>query len=264
MNVTNHFVFVHMPKTGGSFVAEVLRTLYGVTWLHNLLLRNEQLLLAKNKLLRVIGTGRINYEEFNKHGLCNDIPSAFNHLPILSCIRNPFDWYVSNYKYAWWRSHPQDYPGLRNDPRWPNLSFDDYMDLSNSEWLGLLNPGVSINRSLGRLSVLFINYYCKHPQDILSLHDDNELFSAVCSDMYPVDFLNTANLNIELYNYLLKTGNYSFEQLAFIKDKGKVSPRNHRKPEDTWASFFSDKVFAEIQFRERMLFHLFPQLKLKS
>lgn len=263
MNVTNYFVFVHMPKTGGSFVSEVLRTLYDVSGLHRLFLQQERLLLAKNKLLRIVNRGQVDYEEFNKHGTCHDIPEEFIHLPILSCVRNPFDWYVSNYKYAWWRTHPQDYPNLRDDPRWPNLTFNDYLHLSNTKWLGLLNPGISVNPSLGRLSMLFINYYCRHPMDILSLRNDAELLNAIQSDMYPVDFLNTAYLNSELYNYLLKTGKYSSEQLAFIQAKEKVSPRNQRSPEETWTSFFSKEAFEEIQYRDRVLFQLFPRLMTK-
>lgn len=264
MNITDHFVFVHMPKTGGSFVSAVLRELYGIGWLHNVLLRQELLLVIKYKLLKLINGGKVEYQEFNKHGTCRDISAEFTHLPILSCIRNPLDWYVSNYKYAWWKSHPQDYPGLQNDSRWPDLSFTDYLKLSHTTWTELLNPRIEINPSLGRLTILFINYYCRHPNDIVTLQTDEDLFSAIQSDMFPVTFLNTANLNKELYYFLLKIGAYATEQIAFILEKEKISPRNHRQRHETWPSFYSAEEKEEIQYRDRFLFRLFPYMALNE
>jgi hypothetical protein len=214
--------------------------------------------VIKYKLLKLINSRKVDYKEFNKHGKCRDIPAEFTHLPILSCMRNPLDWYVSNYKYAWWKSHPQDYPGLRNDSRWPDLSFADYLNLSHTKWVKLLNPKVEINPSLGRLTVLFINYYCQHPDEIVTLRTDKDLYSAIRSDMFPVTFLNTANLNLELYHFLLKTGEFSAEKIAFILDKERISPRNHRKLHEIWPAFYSEEEKAGVRYHDRILFQLFP------
>ncbi len=259
MNVTPYFVFVHMPKTGGSFVSAVLRDLYGKGRWHNLLLHNERLLAFSNQLTRFIKGGRLAYEEFNKHGTCHEIPDAASHLPILSCMRNPYDWYVSNYKYAWWRSNPESYPGLRADPRWPNLSFSDYLELSNTVWLHTLNPNTAVNPTLGRLTILFVNYYCHRPAEVLSLQTDDDLITAVADNILPVHFLDTANLNRELYNYLRTSGHYATETLAFILEKEKISPRNQRQSHEKWAQFYSLQQKADVRYRDRLLFHLFPQ-----
>ena len=261
MNITKSFVFIHMPKTGGTFVSSVLRKLHHMGRLHDVMLRKESMLLAKYKLLKLIKGKQIDYLEFNKHGTCREIPVEYRHLPILSCMRNPFDWYVSNYKYAWWRSHPQDYPGLKESPEWPELGFSQYLSLSNTKWLKLLNPSVEVNLSLGRLTVLFINYYCEHPDKIVSLQDDEALFSAMQSDMFPLAFMQTANLNSELYQFLLSTGDYPGEQIDFILNKEKVSPRNQRKTNETWQSFFSASEREKIYYKDRFLFQLFPQYR---
>jgi hypothetical protein len=258
MNITPSFVFVHMPKTGGSFVSAMLRELHGDGRIHELLLRSESLLRAKNRLVKLFRGGRFGHEEFNKHGMCRDIPLQFAHLPILSCMRNPYDWYVSNYKYGWWRSHPHDYPDLAADPRWPNLSFVDYLELSHHKWLGVLNPGVVVNPSLGRLTVLFINYYCRQPDKIVSSLDDAELMAALRADMFPVHFLDTAQLNQQLYDYLLASGRYQPASLAFILERRKISPRNRRQPHESWPDFYDDALMAQIIQRDRFLFHLFP------
>jgi hypothetical protein len=60
--ITPHFVFVHMPKTGGSFIRE-------------LLLDGQEV-------------GEL-------HATWNSIPPEYEHLPIFAVIRNPWDWYVS-------------------------------------------------------------------------------------------------------------------------------------------------------------------------
>lgn len=264
MNITPHFVFIHMPKTGGTFVSKVLRQIYGTGRWHEFVLRDERLLAASNRVSRWVQGRKMVYEEFNKHGTCHEIPPRAAHLPILSCVRNPFDWYVSNYKYAWWRTHPDRYPGLRTDPRWPDLSFSDYLDLSNSAWLSLLNPGTEVNPAFGRLTVLFVNYYCRQPKALLSLPNDESFIQAVLADLMPVHFLDTGHLNRGLYDYLLATGHYPADTLAFILEKEKVSPRNQRKADEAWPQFYTPDQIVEMRQRDRLLFYLFPHFSESS
>jgi hypothetical protein len=83
--VTRDFVFVHLPKTGGSFIAEVCK---------------EHLPVER---------------ELPPHTGAVDIPSEYARLPVFALVRNPWDWYVS-----WWRwnvEHPND--------DWPDLFVRD-------------------------------------------------------------------------------------------------------------------------------------------
>jgi hypothetical protein len=61
--VTPEFVFLHVPKTGGSYVRTHVPELV--------------------------------YER--QHGRACEIPERFKHLPRYAFVRNPWDWYVS-----WW------------------------------------------------------------------------------------------------------------------------------------------------------------------
>jgi hypothetical protein len=70
MLITEHFVFVHMPKTGGAFVRE----------------------LCRRHLSPIV--------EFELHPTYSQVPPEFAELPALSFIRNPWDWYVSVYHYT--------------------------------------------------------------------------------------------------------------------------------------------------------------------
>lgn len=262
MNITPKFVFIHMPKTGGTFVSDSLRKIYNEGSLHYFCLRNETAMHIKNKVYRGLSLPQPHLE-FNKHGTCNDIPLRYRHLPILSCIRNPYDWYVSNYKYGWWKTHPQSYPNLKNDPQWPDFNFEHYLTLSNTTWLNIRNPSIQVNPTLGRLTVLFINYYCKNYEDILSSHiDDVHLEKKIKENLRDIVFLDTANLNTELSDYLLSMG-YDKNQIRFILSKKKISPRNQRQYNETWDRFYSPQLTEEIRRRDRFLFSLFPQFDLK-
>ena len=67
MIVTEHFVYIHTSRHGGSFI-------------NRLLLEH----IASAKMLRY-------------HGQLRDLPDAFKHLPVIGFVRNPWDWYVSMY-----------------------------------------------------------------------------------------------------------------------------------------------------------------------
>jgi hypothetical protein len=65
MIVTDYFVYIHVSRTGGTFL---------------------------NKLIKehVPGARMLQY-----HGHLKDLPADFSHLPVIGFIRNPWDWYVS-------------------------------------------------------------------------------------------------------------------------------------------------------------------------
>jgi hypothetical protein len=67
MIVTDHFVYIHVSRTAGSFL---------------------------NKLImeEVPGARRLQY-----HGHLRDLPAEYAHLPVIGFVRNPWDWYVSMY-----------------------------------------------------------------------------------------------------------------------------------------------------------------------
>lgn len=68
MIATPHFVFLHVPKTGGSFVCSLLRQHCEVT-------------------------------EFGDHACVTSLPSELTDLPKFVLVRNPWAWYVSYYQF---------------------------------------------------------------------------------------------------------------------------------------------------------------------
>jgi hypothetical protein len=65
MIVTDHFVYIHVSRSGGTFL---------------------------NKLIMeyVPGARMLQY-----HGHLKDLPVELSHLPVIGFVRNPWDWYVS-------------------------------------------------------------------------------------------------------------------------------------------------------------------------
>ena len=65
MIITDHFVYLHVSRSGGTFL---------------------------NKLIgqHVPGARMLQY-----HGHLKDLPAEYVHLPVIGFVRNPWDWYVS-------------------------------------------------------------------------------------------------------------------------------------------------------------------------
>lgn len=72
MLLSRHFVFVHLLKSGGTFVKRILFDHAPADW---------------------------GCEEVGGHPSVHEIPESHRHLPRFGFVRNPWDWYVSCYHY---------------------------------------------------------------------------------------------------------------------------------------------------------------------
>ncbi len=91
--VTDDFVYIHIPKTGGTFVETALRAVVQR--------RGAPYLDTSTAVGRAeLGAG--------KHGSVVDVPAKHRDKPIVTTVRNPYDHLVSHYEFGWWRTHPGD------------------------------------------------------------------------------------------------------------------------------------------------------------
>ena len=72
MILTKDFVFIHLPKTGGTFVRRTLEQFAPASW---------------------------DAEYFEGHPTVEDIPPSHQGLPVIGMIRNPWSFYVSWYSF---------------------------------------------------------------------------------------------------------------------------------------------------------------------
>ena len=71
MIVTDKFVFVHLPRTGGTFISDVITTFFPSA------------------------------HEIGYHLPRTLLPQQYAHLPILGAVRNPWAFYVSWFFHVW-------------------------------------------------------------------------------------------------------------------------------------------------------------------
>ncbi len=74
MIVTDKFVFVHLPRSGGTFVSGVITKFFPSA------------------------------HEIGHHLPRELLPREYSHLPVLGTVRNPWEFYVSLYHYVWPRA----------------------------------------------------------------------------------------------------------------------------------------------------------------
>jgi hypothetical protein len=253
MIITDRFVFVHQPKTGGTFVAEVLERIH-----------KARLGTGFVAALRWKCGGAPGYFDTRtttgKHANCLDIPDAHRDKPIVSIVRSPYDRLVSRFEFRWWESHPHhDVDQVRQwYPNYPDLTFDQFVDLG-------YNRGPSHASKfphpelLGPETRQFIHFFFRKPRETFAaVSDDYIAAQRYLDDMFPVRFLRTRQLNADLHAFLTDQG-YAPSEIAFVRDAPKVLPgkKDGRKGK-SWQEYFSPDLKQLVRDREKLLFAMFP------
>lgn len=265
MIFTDRFVYVHEPKTGGTFVTSVLFRLYGLRWTRWTHLRNA---LFGEVCRRHPRYGALVHNS-NKHGGCNEIPARERGKKILATVRNPFDLYVSQYEFGWWRRPEfrrfyEAVPGFRDDyPQFPDLSFADYVKLSNAALRPLsgVAPRGGSDSGPGLVTEQFIKFYFRDPR---AAHERLRAGGyagpgSAAPDMHDLHFVRTDGLNRGLHDFLVGEG-YADDDVSFILGEGKILPRGRgRDARQKWEGYSTPELKAWVRDREDFIFRLFPE-----
>lgn len=254
MIFTDRFVYVHEPKTGGSFVTEALLRLYGLRWSRRL--RLEAML--RGQAARTHGRyGRFVYHNL-KHGTYAQVPAPHRDKPVLATVRGPYEMYVSQYEFGWWRRremrrHFAAVPGFaRRFPRFPDLSFPDFVELWDAA-MGDADP-----QGRGAWTRQFIRYYFRDPRRALALPDavlaDAEARRA---EMPRVHFVRTERLREGVQDFLLEQG-YRPADVAFIRQMERVLPGRGRREDQRWERYYTPELRDRVRRRERLLLRMVP------
>lgn len=260
MMVFDNFVFVHLPKTGGTFVEQVLKTLHCPSWI------GQKIHGMQRRLGITLPLYPYKYREYRKHAACRLIPEKDRGKIILSCVRNPYDLYVSHYKFGWWKTHPQEF--YKPNTEIYTRSLLEPEKVTFADWVhGMYQHGnwvqeyreIDPNIDSGFASIEFADYFCKEPSCVLSQPSENQMAAEFERTKYNVHFLRMESLNEQLYQFLLERG-YPEERVAFIRTQGKIFPgKPTRSATDSMDKFFTPELKAIIRQRARLLFALFPE-----
>ncbi|HIK51554.1 MAG TPA: hypothetical protein IGS17_11620 [Oscillatoriales cyanobacterium M59_W2019_021] len=266
MLLTDKFVYIHYPKTGGTFVTETLQKIHAGKGYKK---------STVSKIARrfgSVGGGIVDTaSEGSKHATCRDIPPAFLRKPILSTVRNPYERYLSGYSFGWWKKHPQDFmldvaAIVRDYPQYPEISFSEYVYIVNTYhyFRTLKTPHLNSQNLVGQRTYEIVRFFFKDPPEIIfpKLSDEYIYTQQYRSDLCPVHFLQTHNLNRGLYDFLLKVG-YDRSQIKFILDADRILPNlppgGIRRSSKRWQEYYTPELKAFVRQRDRLVFSLFPE-----
>jgi hypothetical protein len=279
MVITDKFVYIHMPKTGGTFVTSVLERLHELP--DPSLIRSDSVRSFLTSLLRRLQAGAMNSESIYgqitnmepKHGTCHDIPEQHRDKPVLSNMRNPYDWYVSQFEFSWWKRtfmyHPEEYPtpaGFaieqvlpefeREHPHFPNISFSEFVNLCYQA-ANFFND--KHGTDFGLYTHSFVRFNFRVAMEVIARIDRDYICSGRYSlDMFDVHFIKTCCLNQELYDFLKLMG-YRVEDLEFILELGKIFPDGRgRRDDQNWERYYTPSLKEFVREKEWILFEMFP------
>jgi hypothetical protein len=269
MLLTDRFCYIHMPKTGGTFVTAALLRLHGVPespigrQLHRLAawLGMSSRRRRYGKVLDIAPT----------HGTCHDIPNSHAHKPILSCIRGPYEWYVSQFEFGWWKRtfkyHPDEQPTpagwaiekvlpsfMSSHSDFPHITFSDFMQLCRA---AAQEYNKKSGTNFGLYTHSFVRFFYRNPEDVL-----RRLSSVAAADEYETDRFNVLFLRTEFLNgdlvAALATYGYRREDLSFIETMDKVLPMGIGRREDQrWRNYYTPELAASVRENDDPLFKMF-------
>lgn len=262
MITTSQFNYIHQPKTGGTFVTDVLFQVYELDW------------TFWNRIT-ILTTGKVRYNtphgfflvHSQKHPNIYEIPSKYADLIVLTNIRNPLDIYVSQYEFEWWkRKKYLKYYRQVNDFRkrydkYPHLSFADFLELQYEAFYTLEKGNFLDEKAIGLASKNFLSTYTKDSLKLtMNFKNDMILAEDIRMDyLSKIHFLRTRNLNQDLYNFLKQIG-FPEDKLAFILEKEKLLPMGKgRTNEQSWEKYYTPELKVLIIKKDRLLFELFPE-----
>lgn len=268
-----------MPKTGGTFVTTVLERLHRPAPQHSHASPLRSLLSSILRLTDPLrGTSVQQYGPLlklePKHATCHDIPARHRHKQILSNTRNPYDWYVSQYEFGWWKRtfmyDPADAPTpvgyaieqvlpefISRHPGFPDISFREFLELCRAA-AGVYDE--KFDGGLGLCTYGFVQFFYKDATRFFARVDEDHLTSGRhLEDAYNVHFLNTEDLNRRLYDFLSCQG-YQADDLEFVLELDRVLPMNIGRTEDQkWEHYYTPDLKNLIRERDWPLFALFPE-----
>jgi len=263
MYVTPRFVFLHLPKTGGTFVERALQRLEPG--------RGRTL---ANRVARKLGLCVT--VELPQHGTYRDTPVAVRGRPMLTVLRNPLDQYVSEFHFDRHHDHPEQFGGSNpviraRWPRFPDLSFDEFVRYMNTERTTMKFPGLPPEQQPGLFSQIFIQFFAINPNQLArdltpELVRSGAIRRYLCPELH---VLFTHQLNDGLYTFLKSMG-YPERRVGWIKRQGRVLPEGGQKQakgragDDRWPSRYTPELMQYVVQREWVLFELYPELRVDA
>jgi hypothetical protein len=270
MIITRDFVYLHLPKTGGTFIATMLMRIHEergdfVETVHTAPGSAGQVNPYFKRLRRKQGAYcvRLMLSDRYQHGHCGDIPIEYRDLPVVATIRNPYDRYVSQFKFGWWQRNPSMFGGLeavqKDYPTYPDLDFGEFVRFANDRLLpahlSSADGGVP-----GFQTQQFVAQYFCNPDNVLrKLSLEYVKSEAFVKDLCPVRFVHQERLSEELAGFLAENS-YRDSEIDTVRSADRIYPPEGGRPAtDDWKRYYSPNLKTDVRARERLLLAMLPE-----
>ena len=252
MLVTDAFVYLHQPKTGGTFVAEMLGLIQEARGLPMAIVTVEP---GQEHLLQPVPPGqavRLMLGTRYQHGARRDIPPAYRHLPVIATIRHPYDRYISQFEFAWWRIYPEMFGPVagvqQRYPNYPELTFSEFVRLTNE--VSIRRPAEGDAAAPGFHTQQFIEYFFREPEQAWAVLGSTEALRTMFDrELRDLTFLDQADLNEELASYLDGHG-YTVEETARVRGAGRIRPARAYTASEGWTQEYSTRLGTKLGRRQ--------------
>ncbi len=254
MILTRDFVYIHVPKTGGTFVTKKLTEALAAREA-----RRGSLARLPDRLRGRSGP----YVDVNKHGPAFEIPQSHRGKPIVGCVRGPYERYHSQYRFGWWReTHPAPLEEITAAfPNFPDLSFEEWFRMTNRfwNWEGLPDDRPDDVRP-GSQTRQFLWYFAKDPVATLARVDVDALPADLFrGEMFDATYLRTEYLNQDLHAFLSGQGFNEQDMEGLLAAERIQPPEGGRTKGERWEDAYTPQLRAEVRRREALVFALFPE-----
>jgi hypothetical protein len=250
MIISNDFVYIHYPKTGGTFVTKQL----------------EQL---SKRLSWFI------FEEVpgKKHSGISQIPDGNKDKIIVINVRDVFDHYVSRYTFRFWANTGESQKRFnmklikRDFPNFPDITFSEFLTIFNTwTYHNSSDPSRPNKRNevFSRLQIGHNSYSLvrlTQKKVLPFFHEMDEMSDEkLLSKFADFRFLRTENLNDDLSDLLEEIG-VPKSETKFIRESERILPkRGGRGRAEDWRRYFSYEDVQMIMKYDRLYFRLFPEM----
>lgn len=271
MLITSDFVFVHMPKTGGTFVRKHTVDLYRTRLARALPQAIESRLVRRGRGRNIAGRkptaalgALLGVTEGRQHARRAHIPVYARDRPVLGARRHPLDWYVSQYMFGWWRDPRRSGTyklGVKRFANFPDLSFDEFLEFTmavgdqHGAELGLTFPA-------GRATVQLLRFYARD-DDAYRDQDSAAVLAKAREQFSDVTLLDTNHLSEQLADYLARF-DHPAPAIERVRTSGRILPplQAEVRDERDFRSQYSAAWIDEIRTRDQLVFELFADYEL--
>jgi hypothetical protein len=199
----------------------------------------------------------------NQHGRRADIPAAHAHKPVLAAIRHPYDRYVSQYEFAWWRRYPEMFGPVdtvrQRFPAYPDLAFAEFVALTNDvsvPYRSARHP----DDTPGFHTQQFVEYFFRDPASALPRLTEPAEAAALEAEAHDgLRFLDQQRLNVDLAAVLAEMGYQQNELLTILNSERIWPPEGGRPADAAWEPYYTPELKSFVRRKEHWLFEWFPQ-----